>query len=145
MRVLGGAYGCMSMFARNGNSYLVSYRDPHLKETLEIFDRTADYIRNFSVSKRDMTKYVIGAIAEKDTPLNPKAEGLRSLAAYMGDLSFEDVQKERDEILGCSEKTVKELAPYLEKIMKKNILCVVGSENAVDENRKLFKETRNLL
>jgi len=145
VRVLGGAYGCMSMFARNGNCYLVSYRDPHLKETVEIFDRTADYIRDFTVSKRDMTKYVIGAIAEKDAPLNPKAEGLRSLTAYMGGISFGDAQRERDEILGCSEKTIRELAPYLEKTMKKNVLCVVGSENAVDENRKLFKETGNLL
>ncbi|HCE78291.1 MAG TPA: peptidase M16, partial [Lachnospiraceae bacterium] len=30
LRVLGGAYGCMSAFRRSGESYLVSYRDPHL-------------------------------------------------------------------------------------------------------------------
>ena len=37
LRVKGGAYGCMSGFKRNGESFLVSYRDPHLKRTLEVY------------------------------------------------------------------------------------------------------------
>ncbi len=145
VRVMGGAYGCMSMFSRAGNAYLVSYRDPHLKETVDVFDKAAGYVADFKVDKRDMTKFIIGAISDKDTPLTPKAEGLRSLGAYMGRLSFEDVQRERDEILSCDEKKIRQLAPYLERTMKKNVLCVVGAENVIDDNKKLFKETRNLL
>ncbi len=145
VRVLGGAYGCMSMFARGGNVYLVSYRDPHLKETLSVFDKASEFVKSFKVSKRDMTKFIIGAISDKDTPLTPKAEGLRSLAAYMGRISFEDIQKERDEILSCSQEKIRQLAPYLEKTMSRDVLCVVGAENVIDENKKLFKETRNLL
>ncbi|MBO6111537.1 MAG: insulinase family protein [Lachnospiraceae bacterium] len=145
VRVLGGAYGCMSMYSRAGNACMVSYRDPHLKETIDIFEKAADYIKNFSVSKRDMTKFIIGAISDEDTPLNPKAEGMRSLTAYMSGLEFEDVQRDRDEILSCTPQKVRELAPYLESAMKKDILCVVGSETKIDENKKLFKEVRNLL
>ena len=47
IRVKGGAYGCMSGFRRTGDGFLVSYRDPHLKNTLEVFRKTGDFIRSF--------------------------------------------------------------------------------------------------
>ena len=37
VRVKGGAYGCMSNFNRIGEGYLISYRDPNLEKTMEIY------------------------------------------------------------------------------------------------------------
>ena len=45
IRVKGGAYGCMSSFRRNGDGFLVSYRDPNLTKTLAVFKKTGDFIR----------------------------------------------------------------------------------------------------
>ncbi|MCR5650520.1 MAG: insulinase family protein [Lachnospiraceae bacterium] len=145
VRVLGGAYGCMSGFSRNGNMFFVSYRDPHLKHTLKVFDEAAEFVKKFKVSKRDMNKFIIGTISDLDTPLTPKAEGLRSLGAYMSRVTFEELQEERDSILSCSQKSIRELAQYLELTMKDDVICVVGSEEKIDENSKLFGEVRNLL
>ncbi|MBO4375184.1 MAG: insulinase family protein [Lachnospiraceae bacterium] len=145
VRVLGGAYGCMSSFARNGNMFLVSYRDPHLKNTMKVFDEAAGFIRNFKVNKREMSKYIIGTMAGFEIPLTPVAEGARSFGAYMTGLSYSDIQKERDEVLSCTPKKIRELAPYVELTMKDNVFCVVGSEEKIDENASLFKEVRNLL
>ena len=38
VRVKGGAYGCMSNFNRIGEGYLISYRDPNLEKTMEIYE-----------------------------------------------------------------------------------------------------------
>lgn len=38
VRVKGGAYGCMSNFNRIGEGYLISYRDPNLKKTMEVYE-----------------------------------------------------------------------------------------------------------
>ena len=38
IRVKGGAYGCMSNFNRIGEGYFVSYRDPNLKRTVEVYE-----------------------------------------------------------------------------------------------------------
>ena len=54
IRVKGGAYGCMSGFSRTGEGYFVSYRDPNLERTMEVYEGIADYLRNFTVSDRDM-------------------------------------------------------------------------------------------
>lgn len=71
IRVKGGAYGCMSNFNRIGEGYFVSYRDPNLGRTLEIYDGVPEYLENFTVSERDMTKYIIGTISNIDQPMTP--------------------------------------------------------------------------
>lgn len=144
IRVKGGAYGCMSSFTRGGDCYMVSYRDPHLKETIDVFNGAADYLRNFDASDRDMTKFVIGAISGMDTPLNPKAQGLRSLSAYLGDYTYEAAQKERDEVLSCDVKTIRSLAPYAEAIRDSEIVTAVGSEEKINSEKDLFKTIRTL-
>ena len=144
IRVKGGAYGCMSAFTRSGDAYMVSYRDPHLSKTVDVFNGAADYLKDFDASDRDMTKYVIGAISNMDTPLNPRARGLRSLSAYLGNYDFEDVQRERDEVLSCNVETIRSLAPYAAVIRDSDIIVAVGSEEKRRSGEALFKTTRTL-
>lgn len=78
LRVKGGAYGCMSAITRSGDGYFVSYRDPNMKETNDIYEGIPEYLENFNADERDMTKYVIGTISELDTPLTPSQKGARA-------------------------------------------------------------------
>ena len=48
VRVKGGAYGCMNTFLRSGESYFVSYREPNLSDTLDVYDIIPEYIKSFS-------------------------------------------------------------------------------------------------
>ena len=60
IRVKGGAYGCMCNFNRIGEGYLISYRDPNLEKTMEVYEGVVDYLKDFTVNERDMNKYIIG-------------------------------------------------------------------------------------
>ncbi|MCR4590293.1 MAG: insulinase family protein [Lachnospiraceae bacterium] len=144
VRVKGGAYGCMSSFSRYGDSYLVSYRDPNLTETLDIFNGAAEYVKNFDAGERDMTKYVIGAVSALDHPLNPRAKGIRSRSAYLSGLTEEDMQRERDEVINCSVSDIKALYPFMEAIKDSGYVCVLGSEEKIKENKSIFSEVRTL-
>lgn len=75
LRVKGGAYGCMSGFRRSGESYFVSYRDPHLRRTLEVYQGVPEYVRTFQADERELTKYIIGTISGKDVPRTPQSRG----------------------------------------------------------------------
>ena len=111
IRVKGGAYGCMAGFGRGGNSYFVSYRDPHLAGTNRVFEGIPAYVREFTVDDRDMTKYVIGTVNEMDTPLTPSMEGELSLVSWMNNISPEDYQRERDQVLDACQEDIRALAP----------------------------------
>ena len=144
IRVKGGAYGCMAAFQRNGAAYMVSYRDPHLTETLDIYRGLPDYLRSFSADEREMTKYIIGTISGLDTPLNASLKGSVSLNAYYSGLTVEDFQKERDEILGADDAAIQALADLTEVVASCEQICVIGSEAAVEKNKEVFKEVDTL-
>ena len=145
VRVKGGAYGCMNTFLRSGESYFVSYRDPNLSDTLDVYDRIPEYIKSFSPDERDMTKYIIGTFSALDTPMNPEAKGSRSLSAYLEGITYEQIQKERDEILNAQPEDIRRLADLVEAVLKKDSICVIGNENMIKESAGLFENVEKLI
>ena len=104
IRVKGGAYGRMNQYMRNGDTYFVSYRDPNLAATNEVYEGIPAYVGEFEADEREMTKYIIGTVSDLDMPLGPRAKGARSMTAYLQELTYEEIQKERDEIIGATRR-----------------------------------------
>ena len=144
VRVKGGAYGCMCTFGKSGDSYFVSYRDPNLKGTVEVYERAADFVENFDGDERTMTQYIIGAVSEMDTPLNPAAKGLRSMSAFLTNQTLADLQKERNEVLSATQDDIRALAAHIRAFMQDDCLCVVGNEEKIREQEDMFQHLENL-
>lgn len=144
IRVKGGAYGCMSGFNRIGEGYLVSYRDPNLKRTLDVYDGVVDYLKDFTVDEREMTKYIIGTISNIDRPMTPAAKGDRSMNLYMNRVSTEMIRKEREQILTAGQEDIRKLAGVVAAVLSAEQLCVVGSEEKIEEQKELFGEVKTL-
>ncbi len=145
IRVKGGAYGCMSSFSRDGDSYLVSYRDPHLKETQEIFRNLPEYVGAFDADEREMTKYIIGTISELDTPMNASTKGSLALSSVFTGMTVEDYQKEREEILDASPEDIRAMKELTASVVNAEHRCVVGSEAAIEKNKELFDHIEPLI
>ena len=144
VRVKGGAYGCMSGFGRYGDSYLVSYRDPNLQKTNDVFEHTPEYVENFDAGERDMTKYIIGAISEMDTPLTPSAEGNRSMSAWITHMTEEDYQSVRNQVLDAQPEDIRALAGGIRELLKEGSFCVIGNESRLEKDKELFDQVKNL-
>lgn len=144
VRVKGGAYGCMANFKRNGSMYFTSYRDPNLKETLDVFDNVYSYISTFSADEREMRKYVIGTISKLDQPLTPSMKNDKMLSLHFSNISDVHLQKERDEVLSTKPEDIRALAPMIKETLKQGHICVLGNESKVKTHNELFMETKNL-
>lgn len=139
IRVKGGAYGCMSNFNRIGEGYFVSYRDPNLKRTLDVYDGVVDYLKNFTVSERDMTKYIIGTMSGIDQPMTPASKGERSMNLYMNKVSAEMIREERNQILDAEQDDIRALYKVAEAVLQADQMCVIGGEDKIEEEKELFK------
>lgn len=139
IRVKGGAYGCMSNFNRIGEGYFVSYRDPNLKRTLDVYDGVVDYLKNFTVSERDMTKYIIGTMSGIDQPMTPASKGDRSMNLYMNKVSAEMIREERNQILDAGQDDIRALYKVAEAVLRTDQMCVIGGEDKIEEEKELFK------
>ena len=144
IRVKGGAYGCMSNFNRIGDAYLISYRDPNLERTMEVYEGVVDYLKNFNVSDRDMNKFIIGTMSSLDRPMNPAAKGARSMNLYMNRVSEEMIRSERGQILDAQQDDIRALADVVKAMLDQDLLCVIGSEEKIEEQKDMFLEVKTL-
>lgn len=145
VRVLGGAYGCMCGFNPTGESYFVSYRDPNLTKTLDVYYDVVNYIKEFKATPEEMTKYIIGAVGTYDFPKSPANKGARSLVAYLKGQTEEELKKEKAEIINATEEDIKNVLSYMEAILSQKNICVIGNDKKIEEAKEIFKETKMLL
>lgn len=145
VRVLGGAYGATVSLDKDGNFVIVSYRDPNLKETLNIYKEMASYVEKFEATDREMLKYIIGTISELEPNLTPEEEGIKAIKNYMCGITYKDLQKERQEILATTVQDIRDLKGLVEAVMNKDCFSVVGNEIKIREEVKLFGELIKLM
>ena len=145
IRVLGGAYGCMSSYAKNGDSAFVTYRDPNLKNSIDVFEKASEYLKNFDEDEKVILKYIIGAISDLDTPKTPAAKGTYGLSAYLCNAKMENIQRNRDELLGTTKEKIRGLSKYVDAFMEDKCLCVIGSSDKIDSEKDLFDNIEQLV
>lgn len=141
VRVMGGAYGAFSNFARTGGMFFGSYRDPNLTETLDIYDSVGQYLSNFDAGEREMSKYILGTVSQMDSPLSPASKGRTAVSLWFSGFTSEDIQKEREEVLTATQHSIRQLADMVTRLMEQNLYCVVGSEGKLEKASHLFTET----
>ena len=144
IRVKGGAYGCMCNFYRDGGSYFCSYRDPNLAQTIDVFEKAVDFIANYQADERTMTKYIIGAISDLDTPLTAAGKGRRSREHYITGLTYEMMQEARNQVLDATPEDIRGLSKYIKAFIEDDYLCVVGNEQMIKAEKDKFGKIENL-
>ena len=144
VRVQGGAYGAFTRFYDNGDMVFCSYRDPNLGGTLAAYDDLADYLEQFDVSEREMTKYVIGTLSRIDVPLTPSLRGDKAMNRFFTGTTLDMVQRRRDELLATTVADIRALAPMIRAVMKDGNICVMGSEAKIREEKEVFRSLVSL-
>lgn len=145
VRVLGGAYGCMGLITNTGIARYVSYRDPKLAETNDVFENIPNFIDELNPSETELTKFVIAAIGEADAPTSPRSMGSIHMSYYIAGITFDELQEKRNQTINATVEDFKALKPLYKEVLSQNVICVVGNENKIKENEKLFKNIRQLL
>ena len=137
VRVQGGAYGAMCQFNRmSGVFTFVSYRDPNLMKTLNIYDRASDFLKNINISESEVQKSVIGAIGDIDSYMLPDAKGYASLLRTLNGNTDADRQLVREQVLATTEADFKAFAVALDAAREAGIVKTLGSRNALEEAYK---------
>ncbi|CAH8384169.1 unnamed protein product [Eruca vesicaria subsp. sativa] len=149
VRVSGGAYGGFCDFdSHSGVFSFLSYRDPNLLKTLDIYDGTGDFLRGLDVDEDTLTKAVIGTIGDVDSYQLPDAKGYSSLLRRLLNVTDEERQIRREEILSTSLKDFKEFAEAVDSVRDKGVAVAVASQEDIDganKERSNFFEVKKAL
>jgi hypothetical protein len=137
VRVMGGAYGGFARFSgTSGRMAYMSYRDPNLEKTLDIYDQAPEFLVNHQVSQEDVLQGIIGTVGDLDSPLSPDQKGYASMVEYLSGESAAYRQQWRNSVLNASPKDFADFGDKLKKVSEDGSVCVVGSEAALAEANK---------
>ncbi|KAL6514257.1 Homeobox protein PKNOX1 [Orobanche hederae] len=149
VRVSGGAYGGSCDFdTHSGVFSFLSYRDPNLLKTLDIYDGTSNFLRELQMDDDALTKAIIGTIRDVDAYQLPDAKGYSSLLRYLLGVTEEERQIRREEILSTRLNDFTEFADVIEAVKNKGVVVAVaspGDVNAANETRPNFFEVKKAL
>lgn len=138
IRAQGGAYGAGISIDRTGNIITYSYRDPNLKYTIDVYNNMADFIDSLNISQSELINFIIGTISRIDSATTPHMKGQISTIRFISNITYDDIQKNRDEILNTNLSDIKECSLIIKDAMDKNYICVLGNENIIKQDEKLF-------
>ncbi|MCX5847902.1 MAG: insulinase family protein [Deltaproteobacteria bacterium] len=138
IRVQGGAYGGMSSFdASLGLFSFLSYRDPHIAETLQVFKDAQDFYSRNEISAEEMEKAIISTIGMIDKPSDPAGRGYTAMMRDFAGIKDDMRQKFRDDILSATPRKLKDaLAYYFSRAAKSAAMAVYSSPEKLNEANK---------
>ncbi len=139
VRLKGGAYGVMCGFSRNGAAYFISYRDPNLLKTVDVYKNATEYVKNLPEDKDFTDRYIITAIGDLDVPLTPSLRATMAYGEYKGQVTKETLQQIRDELLATTPAKIRELSSYLEAVSENPVYCTVGGATKLETEGGIFK------
>lgn len=144
VRVKGGAYGCSIKVGRFGDVALVSYRDPNVKRTSDIYLDLYKFIENLDINEDDLLKLKIGAIGSSNDSYHNSTLGSMALSNELSGISYDMRKQNRMELLGATIDDLKKYAPLFKEAFSKDIVCVIGNASSIDKDKALFKNIRSL-
>jgi presequence protease len=144
IRVLGGAYGGFSSFSPSGRAYFASYRDPNLKETLDNYAATPKWLHEFEADETEMTRLIIGAIAQMDKPLTPSEKGSIAFRRYFQKTTGEMAQNDRDAVINTTPEEIRSMEKMISDILGQKAWCVYGNEDKIESEKTLFNNVIEL-
>jgi Zn-dependent M16 (insulinase) family peptidase len=134
VRVQGGAYGAFCLFDRlSGTVTFVSYRDPNILKTIDVFDQSAEFLKGLELGRDELTKGIIGSIGDMDAYQLPDARGFTSMARVIAGETDDDLQRIREEILGTKAEDFRAFADVLDYVRNNGLIKVLGSQEAIQE------------
>jgi len=139
VRVKGGAYGSsLSFDLYTGDLALVSYRDPNLAETLQVYDDIPKFLHQLEMSGEEFEKIVIGCAGKLDPPLTPDRKGSLAKIEHLTGLTHEFKQRRFEELLSTRLDDIREYAGLFETIRDKGTVCALGNESKIKNSASHF-------
>ncbi len=131
IRVKGGAYGGGLNVFTDGHCAFLSWRDPAPKRSLECYSKASGALRDFAAGKESLDRYVIGTIGYSDPCLTPKEETSLAADLHFSGRTFEDMQRQRGEMLSTTKADLVDFADVLDRLDGRSSICVIGGASGV--------------
>lgn len=139
VRIVGGAYGCFCLVRPLGSCIFLSYRDPNLAATYDVFNSVADYLADFNASERDLLKFIIGTLRDFDSPMAPGEAARAAIADYRCGITREMRLRWRNEAVNTTIEDIRRTAEPIRAMLTQGCRCVFGGSEKLEKEGSMLK------
>ena len=143
IREVGGAYGT-GMLSSDGVEYLYTYRDPHVKESYEIFAKGPAELAARDYTEKDLNDFIVGTVAKLDAPRKPRAQAREIDRRFFCGITDEMMAADRRALCAVNAELLKQQAAELGAAMAGGVRVAFGSKEAVEAAKDLFDTVETL-
>ena len=147
IREKGGAYGGFAIYnIEEGIFSFGSYRDPHIKRTLDVYKKACDYIVNCDYTQTDVKEAVLQVCSEIDKPETPGPAAMKAFYRDIIKLDDDTRQQFKDSLLLLDKKKIQRIAQRYFTIdeNQKGTAVISNKANLEKANIQLKEEGRQL-
>ena len=122
------AHVCSNPSAPSGEASFSSYRDPNVASTLTNYDGTGAFLRANPLGPAELSKAIIGAVGDLDSPQSVDSRGYTSMVRHMLGITEESRQVWREQVLGTTAADFVNFAERIDQVAEIGSVAAVASE-----------------
>ncbi len=138
-----GAYGVFAGSVMDGGVYAISYRDPNVTETFEVYEGMADYFRDLEITQEELDGYILSSYSYYAAPDGELAGGMNAAMDTLTGDSQEDTLGYMRDLKAVTPEALQAYADVYEALAADGVRFTAGGAGAVNANADLFDEILN--
>ena len=147
IRLKGNAYGVGFTYNPfDAVLYQCSQFDPHIARTLDVFARTADYVKQAEWTQTEVDRAIIAKASDYQKTVRPSQAATDALSHHLTGQTHEVIEERYAHLRRATPKEVKRaLLQVLEENRDKVSVCVVANCDKLEaENKKILLSIENI-
>ncbi len=145
IREKGGAYGGLASYNNEAGIFsLLSYRDPHLLRTLEVYDQAIDWACAGEFSAETVKEAILAVFSDLDKPLSPSGVGAQEFANLRQGMTLEMRNVMRQQLLAVDAAALRRVAETYLKNGQSAVAVLAGETALQQANEQLGEQALEL-
>lgn len=144
IRAQAGAYGAGLSMSSAGGVLAYSYRDPHLKQSLAVYQNMDQSFKDLDLNSDFVEQRIIGSLTHYQYPLTPKEVNALKLKRYFCKQSKSDLDQEFSDLIHTQQEDLLALNDTVSQAMEDAKIVVYGNRDKLQANQALFDQLREL-
>ncbi len=142
IRIKGGAYGSKININPNGEVLFYSYADPNVSNTFEVYKKTDEFLKGFTMKKTDFEGVKIKSLISYLYPKTAFEKGAESLKNYLIKRSNYDIRQEYKTIKKLDVNDIRNLDIVFRNCATDSTIATVGAKEGINSNKDLYDEIK---
>ncbi len=138
-----GVYTPMNGFLPAYGMYLITYRDPNVRETFSVYSTLADKIREIEIDQETLNGYILSAYSEYAKPQGELAGASSAISSTIANTEQDYIVECMKQLKALTPEKVKTYADLYAKAWDNGCLFTAGGAGAINDNADIYDEILN--